>query len=243
MDLYQAILKRKSIRKYDMTPLDSNTLEEINKYIENIQPYNPDIKVKTYIVNDEKQIKGMFKIKAPHYIAITSEEKEGYLENVGYILEQLVIYLTQKGIGSCWLGDSKPKTSVEENNPLGFVIMIAFGAANEKLYREDISEFKRKGITDISNLNQTNDILEAVHLAPSAMNKQLWYFNFNEDGSIEIYRKEDMKLFERMSKIDIGIAMSHIYIAAQKEGKNIEFSKYGSNNKKGYSYVTTCYFK
>lgn len=238
MDMYQAILKRKSIRNFVMTPLDSNVIEDINKYIESIKAYKPEIQTKTYILNDEKQIKGMFKIKAPHYIVITSETKEGYLENVGYILEQLVIYLTQNEIGTCWLGDSKPKEN-GENSSLGFVVMIAFGKANEKLYREDVSEFKRKGITEISNLKDTSDILEAIRLAPSAMNKQLWYFMFKEN-QIDIYRKEDLKIFERMSKIDIGIAMAHIYIAFQKEGKNVEFIKEESEIKKGYSYVVTC---
>lgn len=137
--------------------------------------------------------------------------------------------------------DSKPKYNVEENNPLGFVVMIAFGKANETLYREDISQFKRKSINEISNLNRTNDILEAIRLAPSAMNKQLWYFEFQEN-EIDVYSKEDIKLFERMSKIDIGISMAHIYIVAQKEVKNIDFSKGESKNKKGYSYLTNLLF-
>lgn len=237
MDMYQAIFKRKSIRNFLSVSLESNVLEDINKYTETLAPFNTEIKTKIYILNDEKQVKGMFKVKAPHYLAITSETKENYLENVGYILEQVVIYLTQKGIGTCWLGGSKPKENIQEDN---FVIMIAFGKANETLYRENISEFKRKSISEISNLSQTNDMLEAIRLSPSAMNKQLWYFEFKEN-TIDVYRKNDVKLFERMSKIDIGISMSHIYIAAQKEGRNIEFSKDKSKEKSGYSYVTTCH--
>lgn len=76
MNIYETIFKRKSIRKYDMKSLDLDILKDIERYLENIKPYDLDIKTKTYILNDEKEIEGMFKVKAPHYIAITSEKKK-----------------------------------------------------------------------------------------------------------------------------------------------------------------------
>ena len=71
MDMYEDIFKRKSIRDYDMSPLDSETISNIDQYIETIKPFNSEIKTQTYIISDEKQVAGMFKVKAPHYIAIT----------------------------------------------------------------------------------------------------------------------------------------------------------------------------
>lgn len=239
MELYQTIFKRKSIRNFDMNTLDESVIKDIEEYIKTIKPYKEDIKVETYILNDEKQIAGMFKVKAPHYIAITSEVKNDYLVNVGYILEQLVLYLTSKEIGTCWLGGSKPIEKLDEANPLDFVVMVAFGKAKEPLYRENISEFKRKDITEISNLTKSDDIMEAVRLSPSAVNKQSWYFDVNEN-SIEVYQKQVMKLTEKMTKIDMGIAISHLYIAAMSKGKNLQYIKEENKQKKGYEYIVTC---
>jgi len=237
--MYKYILKRKSIRNFDMNPLDINIINDIERYIETIKPYDSSIKTKTVILNDEKQIAGIFKIKAPHYIAITSEKKEDYLFNAGYILEQLVIYLTSIGIGTCWLGGSKPTVDILENESLNYVVMIAVGKSNETLYRENISEFKRKNVAEISNLSDTNHLMEAVRLAPSASNQQAWYFEMKEN-EISVYCKKVIILMERMSKIDIGIALAHIYIAAQDQGKNIELLKTNDKIKHGYEYIVTC---
>jgi nitroreductase len=239
MDLYQSIFKRKSIRNYDIAKLDSSTIKDIEEYLNCIKPYDSKIKIKSYIFDDEKQISGFFKIKAPHYIAITSEKKEDYLINVGYILEQLVMYLTTKEIGTCWLGGSKPNPEILKGNSLDYVVMLAFGKAKEPLYRENVSEFKRKSISEISNLNETNNVIEAVRLAPSASNQQAWYFEYDQD-EISVYCKKVMHLMDRMSKIDIGIALAHIYIAAKNEGKNIGFMKKENNIKSGYEYIITC---
>lgn len=239
MNMYQAILKRKSIRNYDMNPLDDDTIKNIEEYIQTIKSYNSEIKTKINIVNDEKQVAGMFKVKAPHYVVITSEKKEDYLINVGYVLEQIVIYLTSKGLGTCYLGSTKPTKEILENNSLDFIVMLAIGKPNELLYRENVSQFKRKSISEISNLTETNNIMEAVRLSPSAVNQQAWYFEVSEN-EIAVYRKEVLIMMERMSKIDIGIALSHIYIAAEDQSKSVELVKEKNKDKRGYEYIITC---
>jgi len=238
--MYEYILKRKSIRNFDMGPLDSETINDIEKYIQTIEPYNSQIKTQTFILHGEKKISGLFKCKAPHYIAITSETKGDYLINAGYILEQLVIYLTSKGIGTCWLGGAKPNTEILKDSSLKFVVMIALGKSNEQLYRENISEFKRKSINEISNLTMTNNIMEAARLAPSGYNKQPWYFMISKN-KISVYYKRIIKFLDRMTKIDIGIALAHIYIAATEQGKKVELSIKTENKvMQGYEYVITC---
>jgi nitroreductase len=240
LNMYEYILKRKSVRSYDMGPLDSETINDIEKYIETIQPYNSLIKTQTFLLHGEKKISGLFKCKAPHYVAITSERKGDYLINAGYILEQLVIYLTSKGIGTCFLGGAKPTTEFLKDNPLKFVVMIALGKSNESIYREDISEFKRKAITEISNLTKINSIMEAARLAPSGYNQQPWYFLISKN-KISVYYKRVITFMDRMTKIDIGIALAHIYIAATDQGKKIELSIKTENKvMRGYEYVITC---
>lgn len=149
------------------------------------------------------------------------------------------MYLASKGIGSCWLGNAKPITQTLENSELDFVVMIAFGNPDETMYREKVAEFKRKNITEISNLTKTNNILEAMRLAPSAMNQQAWCFEFNQD-EISVYRKKVLIVIEKMSKIDIGIALAHIYIAVKEQGGKIEIIKKENKEKRGYEYILTC---
>ncbi len=239
MNMYEAILKRKSIRNYDMNPIDLETIKEIEEYIKTIQTFNTDIKTNIYVLTDDKKVSGLFKVKAPHYVVIDSEKKEDYLVNVGYILEQLVIYLTTKGIGTCWLGSTKPVVKNDKNSSLNFVSMIAFGTPNETMYRESTNEFKRKDITQISNLFEEDSIMEAVRLAPSAVNRQSWFFEVFEN-EISVYRQIVAVLTEKMTKVDIGIAIAHIVISAQNEGKTVEFIKKENKMKKGYDYVITC---
>jgi nitroreductase len=238
LNMQEYIVKRKSIRKFDMKLLDAETINDINKYIENIESLDSSIKTKTYILNDERLVSGFFKVKAPQYIAITSEKKEGYLINAGYILEQLVIYLTSKGIGTCWLGGVKPNAEISSED-LGYVVMIAIGKPNEPLYRKDASEFKRKDISEISNLREATSIMEAVRLAPSASNQQAWYFDIKEN-EIYVYCKKVMKLMEKMANIDIGIALAHIHIVAQDQGKKVEMLKEEDKLIQGYEYIVTC---
>ncbi len=110
-DLYSTIFKRKSIRNYDLTPLDENTLTEISNHLKGLDPLYDDIKTELKIISGNDVKRRMMK-KAPHYIAVFSEAKEGYLTNVGFMLQQMDLFLSANGIGSCWQGIPKPKKEV-----------------------------------------------------------------------------------------------------------------------------------
>jgi hypothetical protein len=45
-------------------------------------------------------VKRMMMKKAPHYIAVFSQAKEGYLTNVG-LLQQMDLYFSANSLGSC----------------------------------------------------------------------------------------------------------------------------------------------
>ena len=68
----EIIRKRKSIRKYDLTPLDAATLEKVRDRIGKVTPLYPDIRFSVEIVN---KTKGMLGVKAPHYLLFGSEKK------------------------------------------------------------------------------------------------------------------------------------------------------------------------
>ncbi len=213
MNLEEIIYKRQSIRLYDETPLDEETLNEIRDFIDNAKPLNPNI-TWSYDIVSPQNINSMMRWKAPHYLILFSETKENYHENIGFIFQQADLFLQSKEIGSCWIGMAKPKNYANKNADHKFVIAISFGKSLKPIYREK-SEFKRKGLDEISD--RIDERLIPAQFAPSATNSQPWYFIHNDDGSYSIYRINRgflrNKFMSRWNKIDIGIALAHLYVA------------------------------
>lgn len=228
--LYETIFRRKSIRKYDMSPLSSEILNGIKEYAKTIKVLDTSIQYELAYLGTA-DVKNLLPIKAPHYICLYSEKKGNYLMNAGFLLQQMDLYLSANNIGSCWLGMAKPSKEVpEQKNGLEFVIMLAFGDAKEPLHREDISEFKRNKLSDISTLVGGEELLEPVRLAPSASNTQTWFFS-GDTEIITVSRKKlniiKAPLYGRMNQIDIGIALKHLELSLEHQGKvgSYDFNK------------------
>ena len=216
-NLYETIFKRKSVRKYDLTPLDERTIAEIIAHISVLKPLDDNIKIEMKIVS-QKDVKSLLSAKAPHYIAVFSETKDGYLTNVGFMLQQMDLFLSANGIGSGWQGMPKPTKEILNSSKLEFVILLAFGKPKERLHRESVSEFKRKPFREITNIKGADELLEPCRLAPSAMNSQPWFFT-GDPTTIHAYRAKSnfitAFMLEKMSKISMGIALCHLWIAAK----------------------------
>jgi nitroreductase len=247
-NLYETIFKRKSIREYDLTPLDGHTLAEIMAHTSTLKPLYDDIKIEMKLVS-QKDVKGFGMAKAPHYLAVFSETRDGYLTNAGFMLQQMDLFFSANGIGSCWQGMPKPTKEILNSSKLEFVILLAFGKPKERLHRESVSEFQRKPLGEITDVKGADELLEPARLAPSAMNRQQWFFTGNA-STIHAYRTKSSFLtafmFERMSKISMGIAICPVWIAAKHFGKEAEFinDKEAQNNPPaGHEYVITIKIK
>ena len=239
IDLYSTIFKRKSIRRYESAPLDEATLARVTNRFNHIKPLYEDIKIDLKIL-PTNTVSGLFAVKAPHYLAVFSEEKEGYLTNTGYILQQMDLYLSSIGLGSCWLGAAKPSKEFIKGSKLKFVISLAFGRPAEQLHRTSVGEFKRLSLDRIRSEKGMDDLLETARLAPSANNGQKWFFTGGE-GKLNVYMSNSL-ILNRLSLIDAGIAICHISIAAGHLGKQVEFTKdqeVSRNAPSGKIYVTT----
>lgn len=224
MDLKETIYKRQSIRKYDGTPLSEETLSKIRQFIDNARVLNPDIEW-SYDIVGKDNVRTLQRFKAPHYLLMFSQAKDNYLQNIGFIFQQVDLFLQSKGMGSCWIGAGSPKDYENPNEDHKFVILIAFGKPQGKLYRES-SEFQRKIICEISD--ERDSKLIPAQLAPSAANTQTWYFTHNDDGSYNLYRnKRKLRLNKKMdawNRVDMGIALAHIYVTNED---TFEFSLNG----------------
>ena len=227
----EIIRMRKSIRKYDLAGVDDVTLEAVRAQIDKVAPLYPDIR---YSIEIAEKTKGAFGVKAPYYLLFRSEEKDGSLENIGFIGQQMDLFFSGSGLGACWLGMAKPEGNVVSTLP--FVICMAFGKPAEPLYR-DVSEFKRKPLNVVSE--GEDERLEAARLAPSGMNAQNWYF-VADNGKIHCYRKKSKSMLGfmtgRLSHIDMGIALCHI----AEESENFSFViEADVPFRKGYVYAGT----
>lgn len=208
----EMIYKRRSVRSYKVENVCEATLEKIRSFGESIKPLYPDIAVKWEIVDRDK-IRCMLPWKTPQNIVIWSEDKDGAYENVGFMFQQMDLYLASLGLGSCWLGMGRPAEKEERADGLKFMIVLAFGIPKDDIYRNDISEFNRKPLSEISDIE--DERLEAARLAPSSVNSQPWYF-IHDGDKLHVYCSKGGifrgKGLELMNKIDMGIALAHLYI-------------------------------
>ena len=233
----EIIYRRRSFRSYSEKLLPQDVLVEIENAIKSAKPLHPDIRFGWEIIGTEK-VKCVQNWRAPHYIAMFTEDAEGARENLGFIFQQAELYMQEKGIGSCWLGLGKLNNAediAEKHKGMECVMMMAFGIPEGEEYRNDISDFKRRTAAEISDREDMR--LECARVAPSAVNSQPWYFVHDGDV-IHVYCVTKYlihKVLGKMNKIDMGIALAHIYA----ENKEIfEFFK-AENPKelKGHYYI------
>lgn len=206
-----AIYYRRSCRSYSSEPLTRTELAEIEDFSKTLVPLDNKIRTAMQIVPGDA-VRFYFPWKAPQLIAFFSENKPGYLENAGFLLQQMDLWLQSRGLGVCWLGLGKPKNQVKTPEGMEFVILLAFGTPKEPLSRE-MRKFNRKTMAEISDREDKK--LECVRIAPSSTNSQPWYFT-HEGETIHAFRSEAGLLrhamLGTMNRIDMGIALAHLYV-------------------------------
>ncbi|MBQ7847191.1 MAG: nitroreductase, partial [Clostridia bacterium] len=90
MSDYKTLFKRKSVRKFDKSlSVSEKELADLTAFFENCVPLLPHIATDLRIVKREQTDCRW----GQYAILFFSEKKEGYLENIGYMGEQLDLYL------------------------------------------------------------------------------------------------------------------------------------------------------
>lgn len=195
----EMIYKRKSCRSFLKEPLDPQTIQAVMSL--RLKPLYPDIRVHWEIVS-RAQVSSICPWATPQLIAVYSQEAPGYQENIGFLFQQMDLQLQAMGLGVCWLGLGKLNAKAPQREGMKFVILLAFGRPKDLHLREDLQQFRRKSPEQIADRADTK--LEPARLAPSAVNRQPWYFVHDEDV-IHAY------CTNRGNRLDIGIALAHLY--------------------------------
>lgn len=253
------IYRRRSIRKYLSEELQVGILEEIKEASRSVKKLYEDNDIDIHIVEDgtrfQNMITGIFgiwgKIRAPHYIVVTSNKAEGYLENAGFALESIVLSLTNVGIGTCFIGrginQQLLKTMIPLKKDHEVVSIVSFGyPKNEESKRKNIIRWKKRMELDEFTSGYVTKtwqhILDAVRMAPSAMNTQPWRF-FIDKNTVDIYSINKKCFFvknsSKMNRIALGTALYHLYIAAKGLDKEIQIMKLPEKEREGYTYITS----
>ena len=227
-ELFDMIFKRKSFhlfRNIGKEHITNDELKNIEEYFSKLKPLVDDIKVKIKIVKEGATCR-----RGQEYcILFYSEKKENYLQNIGYLGEQLDLYLVSKNIGTLWFGIGK--VDEKQCDGLDYVIMIAIAKVDSvEKFRKDMYKSKRKELQEIWNGENYLNIANIVRFAPSACNTQPWIVESSEKKlKVYRYRKQGKRGIMPKDKviyynqIDIGIFLCFLELCLKKN--NIDYNR------------------
>ena len=233
MKYLKLIRARRSVRTFDGRPLTDEHLEKLRAFVRTIK--NPYVIPVEFFFLD-KAANGLSSpvISGETMYAAAKVKNVPHSEEAfGYAFEQMILYARYLGIGTTLIGGTMNReafeTAVLRESDERMYLVTPLGYPADKMslketaMRAAIRADKRKPFdelffeNDFSAPLETDDeaireALEAVRLAPSAVNKQPWRivkcgnaFHFYEVHN-KGYASEQTG---DMQKIDMGIALAH----------------------------------
>ena len=243
------VRSRRSVRTYDSRPLTSEDAEKLTSFMSDTD--NPfGIPVAFTLLDAKKQKLSCPVVTGTDLFLGTKVKRVPHAEEaVGYSLEKLVLYAQSLDIGTVWIGGTMDRNAFQRAmeldkdemmpcvTPLGYI-------AKKMSLRESMM---RKGVKADSRLpfetlffdgafdkpltkekaGVLADCLEAVRLAPSAVNKQPWRV-IVADNAVRFYLKRSKGFVSEaagdMQKIDLGIALCHFALSAKENNISLTFT-------------------
>jgi nitroreductase len=248
LDLYDAILIRRSVRMYDRAPLPEPLLNEVRTAVEGVDALDPELpfscRMQTVTEGDDiKAAMGGYGrlLSIPHVLVPAVGDGPNSLIDFGYRVEQLVIRLTQMGLGTCWLGALTHRASaVARFGPAeGTTIaaIVAFGrtaqntasrAVNSAI-RSVVGATRKKAVQEFAWRERVGSpavltelearVLEALRASPSTGNAQPWCAVLS-GGLLFLGVRTDARYY-RLSgdvgydQVDAGIGMANVSLALE----------------------------
>ena len=136
---YSALIQvRRSVREFTDKQVAYRDLDSLRTYyLNSVRRLLPEVKTELYFFGTSTQaaLEGSagynrFLVGAPQYLVLMSEKHELAHLNAGYIMEDLVLKLTEMDLDTCWLtfADSDDvKHSLGIESEMDVVAMVAFG--------------------------------------------------------------------------------------------------------------------
>lgn len=138
MDHSAMIQNRRSVRAFRDKPVSADVVERLLEYYRTeCQRLIPEIETELIVMDAEIQaaLEGtagyqQFLIGSPHYLMLLSDRHPHAVENAGYVMEDLVLKLTELDVDSCWLTFTEGeeiKSTLSLASPKELVAIVAFG--------------------------------------------------------------------------------------------------------------------
>lgn len=234
MNLYDAIYTRRSVRNFRTEPIEDKILKEIPEFLDEITPLFPEIRTEVVIyesIDKKEKFSGFSNVNAPYYAVIFAEEKEKSDMNAGFIMEQLSLFLTTKGIGSCFMGTIKKRDRDMEESGMRCVIVMGFGLSKTSVVRRDY-EAKRLSMEELCAIKEkpkswVKAMLEVARLAPSSFNSQPWRFVVYENR-IHVFSKKPVVSHSTLGKFNefnFGVMFAHVLVASDEIWADVDLIK------------------
>lgn len=241
-----AVRKRRSVRTYDKRPLSESDRQAVLDLMKSAgNPFGVPVRIhfaeKSLEEGGEKLgtygvIKG-----ASAFLGVSIPDVDLAALAAGYEFEEIVLRLTNMGLGTVWLAATFSRSSFASAmdipkgalfpaiSPVGYP---AKPRAFESLMRSVARSSSRKGWEELffeggfgnplskEASGDYSEPLELLRLAPSAVNAQPWRV-VKDGGTFHFFtvHKADASPDEAMIKqVDLGIAVCHFHLAVKEAG-------------------------
>ena len=243
MSMMDLIRKRRSVRTFDGKALKE---EDVLRIMEAAgEAGNPfDIPISWKILDGKKEgLSSPVIVGTDTFIAGKLGRVPHAEEAFGYSFEQVVLFAESIGVGTTWIAGTMNRGAFERAMEVGeeevMPCMSPLGYPAKKMAFRGM--MMRKGVKADSRLpfgelffeedfgtslteeksGRLKEALEAVRLAPSAVNKQPWRVVVTENA-VHFYEKHSGGYVSGggwdMQKIDMGIALCHFELVAKESG-------------------------
>jgi nitroreductase len=237
---YPVISSRRSRRQYDISmPVSENILKGLRLVCEEFRPFH-GVRAELITKSAEDVFKGVIgtygKVKGAMaaIVFIGDITDEHIQEKTGYTGEGIILEATALGLATCWVGGFfKPEAvasviKIEKNERILAVTPVGYPVEQETAEEKIMTGFGRThlrkplasmvtGLMEKDWQEWVKAALEAARLAPSAINRQPWGFHI-EPEAITISVRTAGPDFNVSKRLDCGIAMLHIEVAAMSSG-------------------------
>ncbi|MDR0952028.1 MAG: nitroreductase [Oscillospiraceae bacterium] len=214
MTILEAIERRHSVRRYLPRALEPELISALN---DEIAACNAEGGMDIRLVTDEAAVfnglmaKIVFK-GAKNYIVLAGPESPELDEKAGYFGERIVIKAQQLGLNTCWaamFSGKKYSAELPHGERIVIIISVGYGETQGVPHKSKPLSALCKAEGEMPDWFRAG--MEAVLLAPSAINRQPFMFTLSGDT---VHAEPTGGV---LAKIDCGIAKYHFEVAAGKE--------------------------
>ena len=248
----ELIEARSSWRSYDPRPLEEPLRQNILEYLaaKTGGPFSHKTRFQ-FVEEDKPSLEEPVRLGtygfvkgARSFIVGAVQSGPRQWEDYGYVLEEIILKMTDLGLGTCWLGGTFKRSEfgkavgvskdeiIPAVTPVGYRTegrsmrdrVIRWGAKSHSRKLWETFFFDKEFWIPMSrdDAGDYAEVFKMIRLAPSASNKQPWRV-VRLGGNLHLYlqRTPNYSGFSDTSdlqRVDMGIAMCHLELTARESG-------------------------